>query len=83
MTQRQSEIADTTEDSEKSVKLCSGSGRTNHDVVSMESNKPSIIFAREIPAMPLKLESRACGLLAAWIRDTVILVDAMQTAEAM
>lgn len=40
-------------------------------------------FAKAIPVMMLKLESRACGLLAAWMRDTVILVDASRRAEEM
>lgn len=44
---------------------------------------PATQFARAMPVMLLKLESRACGLLAAWVRDVVILVNVLSKAEAM
>lgn len=45
-------------------------------------DNPATVFARAIPVTLLKSESRACGLLAAWVRDTVILADALHRAEA-
>lgn len=51
----------------------------NADHTSDKEN-PGIMFARAIPVMALKLESRACGLLAAWVRDTAVLVDALSWA---
>lgn len=49
----------------------------------MHENNPAAQFAKSIPAIKLKLESRACGLIAAWMRDTVILVDGLRRAEDM
>lgn len=46
-----------------------------------EEQTPSVLFVRAMPVMALKLESRACGLLVAWVRDTVIFVDALCMAE--
>lgn len=44
-------------------------------------DNPATRFARAIPIRILKSESRACGLLAGWVRDTVILADALLRAE--
>lgn len=56
--------------------------KTNDDRAEHEPEEsPGVLFARKIPVMALKLESRACGLLAAWVRDTVIFVDALSRAE--
>lgn len=55
----------------------------NSGICGIELDSPAIIFAKSMPVMPLKLESRACGLLAAWVRDTVIAVEAMQRAAEM
>lgn len=40
----------------------------------------AIHYAKKIPILALKLESRACGLLAAWVQATVVLFDALCTA---
>lgn len=43
----------------------------------------AIQYAKQMPLLPLKLESRASGLLAAWVQAAVILVDASCRAEDM
>lgn len=58
-------------------------GTGGDDTASSSADTPVTQFAKQIPALHLKLESRACGLFAAWVRDTVILIDAMGRAEEM
>lgn len=58
-------------------------GASDDDTAGSSTDSPATKFARQIPVLHLKLESRACGLLAAWVRDTVILVDALGRAEDM
>lgn len=41
---------------------------------------PAIHYAKKIPIVALKMESRACGLLAAWVQATVVLFDALYRA---
>lgn len=62
-----------------------GIGSNTDTVVGkgLPEDTPATQFAKAIPVMMLKLESRACGLLATWMRDTVILVDASRRAEEM
>lgn len=55
----------------------------NSGISGIELDSPAVIFAKSMPVMPLKLESRACGLLAAWVRDTVIAVEARQREAEM
>ncbi|CAM9120215.1 unnamed protein product, partial [Ectocarpus sp. 13 AM-2016] len=40
----------------------------------------AIHYVKRIPILALKLESRACGLLASWVQATVVLFDALCTA---
>lgn len=42
---------------------------------------PATQYAKQMPLLPLKMESRASGLLAAWVQAAVILVDALCRAE--
>eukprot|EP00903_Cladosiphon_okamuranus_P016193 g14943.t2 len=59
-----------------------GSGDAGGDgTESPSADTPATQFARQIPLLHLKMESRAGGLLAAWVRDTIILVDALTRAE--
>lgn len=53
------------------------------DTAGSPTETPATQFVKEMPVLHLKMESRACGLLGAWVRDTVILVDASTRAEDM
>lgn len=44
---------------------------------------PATQYAKQMPLLPLKLDSRASGLLAAWVQAAVVLVDALCRAEEM
>lgn len=56
-------------------------GAGGDETESSSADTPPTQFAKQMPLLHLKLESRACGLLAAWVRDTIILVDAVARAE--
>lgn len=59
------------------------SGTGGDNTAGYFADTPATHFAKGMPLLPLKLESRACGALAAWVRDTVVLVDALTRGEEM
>eukprot|EP00752_Nemacystus_decipiens_P006721 g6044.t1 len=56
-------------------------GAGGDDIAGSSADTPAAQFVKRMPLLPLKLESRAIGLLAAWVRDTVVLIDALTRAE--
>lgn len=58
-------------------------GAGGHEIAGFSADTPATEFIKQMPLLHLKLESRACGLLAAWIRDTVLLIDALTRAEEL
>lgn len=58
-------------------------GAGGDEPAGSSTDTPATQFAKQMPLLQLKLESRACGLLAAWVRDTVVLIDALTRAEDM
>ncbi len=56
----------------------------NDDNTPGSSAGPSVAqYVRDMPALALKLESRACGLLVAWVQASVLLVIELRRAEKM
>lgn len=51
------------------------------DTADSPPDTPATQYAKQMPVLPLKLESRAGGLLVAWVQAAVILVDALFRAE--
>ena len=58
-------------------------GTSGDETTGSSAETPATQFATQMPLFQLKMESRACGLLAAWVRDTVVLVDALARAGNM
>lgn len=58
-------------------------GGTTDDTTGCSTDAPAAQYARDIPVLSLKLESRACGLLVAWVQASVLLVVELRRAEKM
>ncbi|CAM9710801.1 unnamed protein product, partial [Scytosiphon promiscuus] len=65
----------------------SAGGVTNSDgggtPLASLPDSSATLWAREIPVLALKIESRACGLLAGWVQATVVLVEAFSRAKEL
>lgn len=71
--------------SAKRVPGSEGGGTASNGDEGVDSlpESPATLWAKEIPVLPLKMESRACGLLAAWVQATVVLVEAFSRAREL